>query len=299
MFELNGISKSYKKDFYAQKFLALNNVSFKVKSGCITGFLGANGAGKTTSLKIILNFVNADQGSIEFEAGGYQQFIKKLGYLPERPYFHAGLTGREFVGYMAALNDVAKRDVVTLTNKWAEKLGIDHALDRKLSGYSKGMLQRIGFVSCLIHSPEYLILDEPVSGLDPVGRKMIKDVMLELNREGCSIFFSSHIVSDIEEVCSNLIVLDKGALIYDGSVSEILRRESTNSCEVIIAGNQVENLSQRNAQYLNNEYTKVLLKSTEKKEFLKQAIESNMEIISLRDQSPSLEEIIYKTSSQV
>lgn len=296
MFELNGISKSFKKDFYAQKFQALKDVSFQVKSGCITGFLGANGAGKTTSLKIILSFVRPDSGTVDYDKGSYSNFIRKLGYLPERPYFHAGLTGKEFVSYMAALNDVPKGDVASLTKKWSEKLAIDHALDRKLSSYSKGMLQRIGFVSCLVHNPEYLILDEPVSGLDPVGRKMIKDVMLELHREGRSIFFSSHIVSDIEEVCSNLIVLDKGTLIYNGSVRDILTRESNRNCEIILEGIHVDKFLDFKAENLNNEYTKIVIRNDEKGKFIKMLSNTDIQMISLRDQNPSLEEIIYKTS---
>lgn len=298
MFELNGVTKSFKKDFYSQKFKALDTVSFKVKSGAITGFLGANGAGKTTSLKIILGFISSDHGVVSYTPGDYQSFIKKMGYLPERPYFHAGLTGREFVAYMAALNDVAKNDVAIHTKKWSERLGIDHALDRRLSGYSKGMLQRIGFVSCLVHEPEFLILDEPVSGLDPIGRKMIKDVMSELHREGRSIFFSSHIVSDIEEISSNLIVLEKGSLVYDGSVVELLRRETSLSCEMIIEGVNPSDFSDYKSELLGNGCVKLIVDNDKKLSVINRVLKSNAQLISLRDQSPSLEEIIYKTSGQ-
>ena len=298
MFELNGVTKSFKKDFYSQRFKALDTVSFKVKSGAITGFLGANGAGKTTSLKIILGFIATDHGEVTYSSGDYQSFIKKLGYLPERPYFHAGLTGREFVAYMAALNDVAKSDVAIHTKKWSERLGIDHALDRRLSGYSKGMLQRIGFVSCLVHNPEFLILDEPVSGLDPIGRKMIKDVMSELHREGRSIFFSSHIVSDIEEISSNLIVLEKGSLVYDGSVAELLRRETSLSCEMIVEGVNPSDFSDYRSELLGNGCVKLIVDNDKKLSVIERVLKGNAQLVSLRDQSPSLEEIIYKTSGQ-
>src|SRR5690606_11152061 len=167
-------------------------------------------------------FIAPTAGAIKYGEGGkynFREFVKKLGYLPERPYFHPDLTGKEFIHYMAQLNDVPKSEIAQRALKWSQRLRIDHALERKLRTYSKGMLQRIGFVSCLIHEPELLILDEPVSGLDPVGRKEIKEVMRELHKEGKTIFFSSHIVSDVEEICHNLVVLDAGKRIYQGSVA--------------------------------------------------------------------------------
>ena len=153
MLAIKQISKSFKKDFYAKSFQALSDVSFEIKQGDLVGFLGANGAGKTTTLKIILNFIKADSGEVDYKThfGSLDNFFKKLGYLPERPYFHANLTGREFVTYMAQLNDVRHDEIQRRTKIWSERLRIDHALDRKLANYSKGMLQRIGFVSCLLH----------------------------------------------------------------------------------------------------------------------------------------------------
>src|SRR5690606_42101985 len=124
-----------------------------------------------------------------------------------------------FRSYLVMFNDVSKNEIATLCKHWSQRLRIEHALDRNLRNYSKGMLQRVCFVSCLIHEPELLILDEPVSGLDPIGRKEIKDVMRELHQTGKTIFFSSHIVSDVEEICHNLVVLDAGKRIYQGSVA--------------------------------------------------------------------------------
>lgn len=299
MIELKGISKSFKKDFYSNRFDALNNVSFKINEGDLVGFLGANGAGKTTSLKIILNFIKPDSGQVDYSAkvgGSLNNFLKQLGYLPERPYFHANLTGREFAEYMAKLHDLKRFDYVPEIKRWSQRLGIEHALDRKLQNYSKGMLQRMGFVSCLVHNPTFLILDEPVSGLDPVGRKEIKDVMLELNKLGKTIFFSSHIVSDIEEICNDLIVLDKGKLIYSGEVTSLLEKESKNESEIIFETTDVGKYRKfGNISQLSKNNFRILLTS-QSTSFLKYLNDQDDRLIKFLEIRPTLEEIIYKSN---
>lgn len=296
MLSLKHITKTFKKDFYTKKFVALDDVSFSIKEGSMLGFLGANGAGKTTTLKIILDFIKADSGQIEFsnEIRDKLSFFKNLGYMPERPYFHANLTGREFVQYMAKLNDVKENDVQKRLQAWSERLKIDHALDRKLANYSKGMLQRIGFVSCLIHEPKFLILDEPVSGLDPIGRREIKDVMLEINKEGKTIFFSSHIVSDVEEICESLIVLDKGKVLYDGSVEELLTRNEAGRFNSIIVGKNIsESFSGFELEKISENKFSINEDISKKSHFLKICLEKDIQILSMKDVRPSLEEIVY------
>ncbi len=299
MIELKGVTKSFQRDFYSAKFFALNDVSFKINQGDLVGFLGANGAGKTTSLKIILNFIKADNGEVTYskEVGGnFENFLRILGYLPERPYFHSNLTGREFVEYMAKLHDLKRERFVPSIKKWSERLGIDHALDRKLQNYSKGMLQRIGFVACLVHDPNFLILDEPVSGLDPVGRREIKDVMLELNKLGKTIFFSSHIVSDIEEICNNLIVLDKGKLIYSGQVEELLHRESENLSEAFFVTQKPERYqSLGEIDNLKNNQYKISIKE-KNNSFLNTLLSNGDRLLKFSEVRPTLEEIIYKNN---
>lgn len=303
MIELKGITKSFKRDFYSKKFKALDEVSFKVNPGDLVGFLGANGAGKTTSLKIILDFIKADQGSVTYSSqvgSTFQGLLKNLGYLPERPYFHTSLTGREFIKYMAQLHNVHKVDIENRMIYWSERLGIDHALDRKLFNYSKGMLQRVGFVACLIHEPSFLIMDEPVSGLDPVGRKELKDVIVELHQKGKTIFFSSHIVSDIEEICHSLIVLDKGKLIYDGKVYDLLEKETSGLCEIVALDLDINflNISDLKIEKIDSKRTKIKFNKKIKNSILKELLERDIEISSLVNQKTTLEEIIYKTSDK-
>lgn len=298
MIELKGISKSFKKDFYSSKFQALNNVSFKINEGDLVGFLGANGAGKTTSLKIILNFIKPNSGVVEYSSkvgGSFNNFLKNLGYLPERPYFHANLTGREFAEYMAKLHDIKRVEYNESINNWSQRLNISHALDRKLQNYSKGMLQRIGFVSCLIHNPSFLILDEPVSGLDPVGRREMKDVMLELNKMGKTIFFSSHIVSDIEEICNDLIVLDKGELIYSGEVNTLLTKESKNITEVIFESKNAENYKVfGKVDRLSKNNFRIIIEK-DSIDFLRLLTTNQDRLVKFSELKPTLEEIIYKS----
>jgi ABC-2 type transport system ATP-binding protein len=294
------ITKKYKKDFWATPTIALENVSFQIKEHEVIGFLGANGAGKTTCIKSIFNFIKPDDGKILFEGklgNSLHEALGRTGYLPERPYFYPHLTGEEFVLYMAQLNDVKKKDATQSMNYWAKRFKLDHAMKRKIHGYSKGMLQRIGFISILIHNPEILILDEPLSGLDPVGRKEFKDVFRELAREGKTLFFSSHIVSDIEEVCKKVVVLETGRLLYEGEISDLIKDHSSLHYEVSIDSAERDlaieglNFVERRVQH------NIFRISDEKDKILKQVVDSGYAIEGLTAIRPTLEEIIYKIRS--
>ena len=225
LIKLQGITKTYQNDFWSRKFNALENVSFSIPEGRLVGFLGANGAGKTTSMKIILGLIKPNEGKVLFHPSLGKKpldVLQKIGHFPERPYFYPYLTGKEFLFFMGQLNDVKKDQLRTVIRNWAEKLQIDFALKRKIRSYSKGMLQRLGLISALIHDPKILLLDEPLSGMDPVGRREVKDVLLDLGRQGKTVFFSSHIVPDIEEICQDVVVLEKGRLLYQGGIQDLM-----------------------------------------------------------------------------
>ncbi|MFG1482238.1 ABC transporter ATP-binding protein, partial [Halobacteriovorax sp. HFRX-1_3] len=235
MLVCHNISKSFKKDFWAKEFIALKNVNFELTEGKIVGFLGANGAGKTTLIKIILSFIKPNSGSVKILGNDWtDDNVRRLvGYMPERPYYYQNLTGLEFLYYCGELQEVSREIVDKNIEKWATKLEIKFALDRKIKGYSKGMLQRLGFVSVLLHNPRLIILDEPLSGLDPIGRKEFKDVIKEVNEEGVSVFFSSHIVNDVEEVCDDVVVLEAGEIIYNGPIKELVAKNTSNQFEIV------------------------------------------------------------------
>jgi ABC-2 type transport system ATP-binding protein len=303
MLKLTNIKKVFKTDLLSQPFVALDNVSFDIPDGAIVGFLGANGAGKTTSLKIIMDFIRADSGSVEFSdrlGSSKLEIFKKIGFLPERPYFYPNLTGKEFLIMLGTLSETPRAVLDKNILFWAERFSIAHALPRQLKTYSKGMLQRIGFLASILHDPEFVILDEPLSGLDPIGRKELKDVIVELHKTGKTIFFSSHVVPDIEEMCDRVIFLEKGKLVYDGSVQALIHSSPTEeiSFKVRASADVYQRLKQNDLSIsdgdLGSGFYLFRAAVKNKDQILKIIIDSGSELISLEPQKLTLEEIFYK-----
>lgn len=297
MFRAEKITKSFKSDFWAKPSLVLDELSFEISKGSITGFLGANGAGKTTTIKIMMQFIGSDSGKCYFAEDlgkSRKEIFSNVGYVPERPYFYPDLTGREYLQYMGGLQSLSFDHITKIGENWADRMKIYPALDKKIRSYSKGMLQRLGFVSSVLHSPQFVILDEPLSGLDPVGRKEMKDSLVELKERGTTIFFSSHIVSDVEEVCDKVIVIEEGRLVHDGGIVELIERHMNPN--FIIRVHKRADLA-LNQLFLNGQpdsqgYTYTVLGS-KKDEFIKKCVENNLEIFSVNQARPTLEEIIY------
>lgn len=283
MIEFVNISKRFQNHFWEKNILALDNVSFQIAQGDLVGFLGANGAGKTTLIKILMDFSRQSSGRLVFDSclGKSPLEIKSnMGYLPERAYLYQHLTGREFLEYVGSLNSIFKPELKVLIKKWSEKIMIDYALDRQIKGYSKGMQQRLGFISALIHNPKFLILDEPLSGLDPIGRRDFKNILKELNVNGTTIFFSSHIVSDVEEICNKVIFIEKGKLLYDGDINSLILKQSGNNYRL---------------QYVEETLLKTIhFDEKDKDQILKKLLHENVNILALEKDTLTLEEIIYK-----
>lgn len=225
--EVIGLRKSYRNPLTRKKLEALKGVSFNIQAGTITGFLGANGAGKTTTIKCLLELAFADAGEVVYfgKKGLSNEAKSKIGFLPERPYFYDYLTGREFLRFYASLSGrVARHDLSDRITQLLERVGLSHAGDRPLRGYSKGMLQRIGIAQALIHRPEFIILDEPMTGLDPDGRHEVREIIREVAKQGTAVFFSSHLLPDAETLCENLVILKKGELIYHGRTDALINQ---------------------------------------------------------------------------
>ena len=187
MITFKEVTKTFQEDFWKKEKIALDKLSFSLEENKVTGFLGRNGAGKTTSIKILLDLIKPSSGSVAFSTllGRNLAEVKShIGYLPERPYFYPNLTGKEFVKYLLSLSDKKFKNYSSRFDELSETLKIDHAVDRKMRGYSKGMLQRIGFISTVIHNPMLIIMDEPLSGLDPIGRKELKEAIIREKKEG-------------------------------------------------------------------------------------------------------------------
>jgi len=287
MIRIENISKEFQPNFWEKSFLALDDVSFSINQGDLVGFLGANGAGKTTLIKILMDFSRATRGSVHFDPTLGKDFLdakNKIGYLPEKAYLYPHLTGMEFLSHIADLHEIKKSEAKKIILEHAEKLNLTHALDKKIKVYSKGMQQRLGFISCIMHKPSFVILDEPLSGLDPIGRREFKKIFKELNQEGVTVFFSSHVVSDVEEICNKVVFLEKGKLVYDGSIDELIHSNSSNLYQVTYQTGSEIKIHHAEKTSLN--------------QFLSTTISSGGMILNVQNESPTLEEIIYKIKRQ-
>jgi ABC-2 type transport system ATP-binding protein len=300
MIHFKEVTKVFKTDIFSPPFCALDAVDFTVPEGSMVGFLGANGAGKTTSLKIIMDFIRPTSGNVVFDKslGTTQlEIFKNIGFLPERPYFYPNLTGEEFIHFMGKLSEVPTNQIKHEISVWAPKFKIDYALKRELKTYSKGMLQRVGFLATILHHPKLVILDEPISGLDPIGRKELKDVIVEIQKEGKTIFFSSHIVPDVEEICDRVIFLKEGKLVYDGPVNTLLSKNNGQDYLFILQENGSQDFTTPFKQkvQLPESFSKYVVTASEKDHFLNEALQKKANIISIDSVRPSLEEIFYHT----
>lgn len=218
--EISGIHQSFRAGFWLKHVEVLKDVSFNIPKGSVFGFIGANGAGKTTLIHLMVGIRKPTSGRILIKGLDSTTPIARsvMGYLPERPYFHEFLTGKELLTYMGRLSGMSGNDINTRIPKVLELVGMKHAGDTELKSYSKGMLQRIGIAQALLHDPELLVFDEPMSGLDPRGRREMRELMQDLAKKGKTIFFSTHLVHDVELICSHLAVIDKGKIIRQGRI---------------------------------------------------------------------------------
>ncbi|HEY8279158.1 MAG TPA: ABC transporter ATP-binding protein [Bdellovibrionota bacterium] len=225
----SGLGKVYKEGLWRGSKPALKDVSFDVMQGQIFGFLGANGAGKTTSIKIALGLQSATKGKVEIFGidSSDARSRARVGFLPERPYYHLNLNAQEFLNFHRSIRSAHDFGKKLPGNQDLLKLvGIPDVGSRLLRNFSKGMLQRVGLAQALISDPDLVILDEPMSGLDPVGRREVRNLLVDLNRAGKTIFFSSHILSDIESICQRIAFLEKGELKYCGKIDDLLESHS-------------------------------------------------------------------------
>jgi ABC-2 type transport system ATP-binding protein len=229
------LAKTFVKPFTGKKVEAVRGVSFEVRRGDIFGFLGPNGAGKTTTIKMLtgLIFPTSGKASILGQAVPSPEAMGSVGFLPENPYVYPYLTPREFVSMCGRLNGMSGKKLASEVERVIDRVGILYAIDRRVGALSKGMLQRTGLAAALVHSPELLILDEPMSGLDPVGRKEVRDLIVEEAHAGRTVFFSSHILSDIEMLCDHVCILRKGEVVVAGSIEELLSA-GTRSSEITL-----------------------------------------------------------------
>ncbi len=219
-----GLAKTFHIGFFRKRVEAVKDVSLDVRRGEVMGFLGPNGAGKTTTLKMLMGLVFPTRGRAEVFGLPVPSLAAKrrLGYLPETPYFYDYLSPEEFLDLVGALSDVPAAESRRRRDRLIARVGLDHARGRPLRKFSKGMLQRVGIAQALMGEPELIVLDEPMTGLDPVGRKEIRDLILELRAEGRTVFFSTHILPDVELTCDRVAMVFGGTLRSIGPLGELL-----------------------------------------------------------------------------
>ncbi len=220
----DGLAKTFRLGLFRKRVEAVREATFDVHRGEIFGYVGPNGSGKTTTLKMLMGLVFPTRGHAEVLGRPVpnRDAKRKLGYLPETPYFYEYLAAEELLDLVGALFDVPRRERRARADRLITRVGLDHARGRPLRKFSKGMLQRIGIAQALMGDPELVVLDEPMTGLDPIGRKEIRDLMLELKREGRTVVYSTHILPDVEMTCDRVAMIFAGRIRSVGPLAELL-----------------------------------------------------------------------------
>ena len=235
--EIKGLEKTFTSNFLLKKYKVLKDINISIEKGEIYGFLGPNGAGKTTTIKCMLGLISFDSGEslIYGKDSKSIEGREKIGFLPEHPYFYDYLTAKELLIFSGMLFSIPIKKVMNKAKYLLELVGLEGKEDLKLKKFSKGMIQRLGFAQTLINDPEIIILDEPFSGLDPIGRKELRDLIISLKKSGKTIFFSSHILQDMEMIVDTVGIILEGKTIKQGKLSNLISH-SVQYHEVVFRG---------------------------------------------------------------
>jgi ABC-2 type transport system ATP-binding protein len=295
--------KDFRPGLGLRRKRVLEGISFRVHEGEIFGFVGPNGAGKTTTLKLLMGLIRptAGRASILGHDVRETEFRRHVGFLPENPYFYEFLTGREILAFYARLSGVAGRQIPERVETLLDWVGLAHAADARLRTYSKGMLQRIGIAQALVHDPSVVFLDEPMSGLDPIGRKEIRDLILRLHGEGKTVFMNTHILSDVELVCDRVAIIVKGTIRYEGRIEDFL---AAGERETDVALARVEPalaawLEERFGGLVGRgEHVELRLPEKAVAELLQRALAAGAEVVAVTPHRASLESIFLSAVQQ-
>ncbi len=295
--EVKEFVKEYKQK--RKRIRAVDEISFTVEKGKIYGFLGPNGTGKTTTIKAIMGLIKPTQGYITINGikASKPEARKSVGFLPENPSFPESITGRELLEFSARMHEVDKKQTHARALKLLKELSMEDAAHKPVRKYSKGMVQKIGFASVLIHDPDILVLDEPMSGLDPIGRFTFKEILKECRSQGKTIFFSSHIIPDVEDLCDRVIVINKGKVISLLDV-ETIRTMSTSAYEIVFKMSKDVIHSEFECEDIDNSIKKIKVESGKIFEALNFLKDHKADFISIQPISENLETVFIKLTNQ-
>ncbi|MBW2444954.1 MAG: ABC transporter ATP-binding protein [Deltaproteobacteria bacterium] len=298
---VEGLVKEFRPGLGLRAKRVLDGITFSVQENEIFGLVGPNGAGKTTMLKTLMGLIRPTAGTASILGHDIQEsgFRKHVGFLPEVSYFYDYLTGVEFLDFYAKLSGVPRADrperIATLLG-W---VGLSHAGDARLRTYSKGMLQRAGIAQALIHDPQIVFLDEPMSGLDPLGRKEIRDLILRLRSDGKTVFMNTHILSDVEMVCDRVAIIVEGKIRYEGQIEHFISSDQQRA-DVVLANVSAElasTLEERFRAELRDHGQQVEARVPEKivSDLLRACLEAGAQVLSVTPVRVSLESIFLET----
>ena len=298
MSEIKGLVKRY------GTYTAVQGLDLSVGKADICGFIGPNGAGKTTTLKILMGLIRADAGRASVLGHDVREteFRRHVGFLPEAPYFYDHLTGREVLDFYARVCGVPKAPRARRIETLLEWVGLSDAGGSRLRTYSKGMLQRVGIAQALIHDPQVVFLDEPMSGLDPIGRKEIRDLIVRLHSEGKTVFMNTHILSDVEMLCHRVAIIVEGAIRYEGDPHAVLGDDERDT-EVVLTGvppDLIEALEARSQATLRGVGDRIELRVPHKQVgvLLGSALNAGAQVISVSPRRATLESLFLTAVEQ-
>ena len=280
-------------------FTAVSDISFSIEKGSVYGLLGPNGAGKTTTLRMIMDIIAPDAGSITFSGDRQaRDFLDQIGYLPEERGLYRKMKVQDVILFIAELKGLDKQQALTEIELWLEKMHLSEWANKRIDELSKGMAQKIQFITTVIHKPELIILDEPFSGLDPINMTLLKDLMLELRDNGSTIIFSTHVMEQVEKLCDRICLIHQGKVLLEDELRAVKQAFGKNSVEIEYLGSLEPIRDSDYIQRINDfgQYAEVKLKSPDDyRLLLQELVQKGVDVTRFELMEPTLHEIFVQS----